>query len=722
MASGGNINYTINVNSAGAVNGIGSVSNAFNNLRNSGYQLLGLGAVLTQALTVPFIGAVKQGIEFDSMIQQANVNFGTLLSSMDKGVAMVDKIKSFADITPFQMPELMEAGKLMLAYGVSAEKVMPSIEMLGDIAMGNKARFERLSLAFSQVTGTGRLMGQDLLQLVSAGFNPLQVISEKTGKSMLELRKIMEKGGISAKLVAATMQMATQEGGKFYEQMQKASKTFEGRLSTLKDAIASTLGVVMMPLFKVLSDTILPVVTTAVKNLATWFNSLSEKTKITALALTALVTVGLPAMVMLAGFAGLLLAAISPLMLWVGAIFAAISALGYFLIVNSDFRNNIIALWNNVAIAINDTITSLANAALSIVQNWKTMDSDSKAIWKSFGISFIDLTTVMIAGVLSMAYTIAPAIQLIINSFTAMMKASTLQQAVVSKDFKAIKLAALDLAITQVQLVKNLDDLKNGFVNAGAEAVEWGKNAKNALEGINVDKFAGFFEDMKQYKIPGIDTVEAEKKLQGIFGMKPDVKIDTNITDDAKITIDDLNKLLAEGSKKAAMTVDTLNSKVKNLVQSVLEQTKAFANFVGMFDKVQLAGTSSGDSLMRRLEKQIKTMTKWKDALGQLRGKLGEGGTELMQSITEQGVGATKQVVGLNKLSPEKLQKYNELYKSKMGMAQTEAISTKIYEAQQEKKVNNIVFQITGNQIKDDIDIDTIAQKLVTKLKLSGVF
>lgn len=113
--------------------------------------------------------------------------------------------------------------------------------MLGDIALGNGDRLQSLSLAFAQVTATGKLTGQDLLQMVNAGFNPLEAIAKKTGKSMIELKDAMSKGQISVKDVEEAMKSATSEGGRFFEGMDKASKTFSGVMSTLRDNIGITL-------------------------------------------------------------------------------------------------------------------------------------------------------------------------------------------------------------------------------------------------------------------------------------------------------------------------------------------------------------------------------------------------------------------------------------------------------------------------------------------------
>ena len=101
--------------------------------------------------------------------------------------------------------------------------------MLGDVAMGNKERLQGISLAYSQIMATGRLMGQDLLQLINQGFNPLQVISEQTGLSIGDLKEKMEKGAISAEMVEEAFRLATSEGGRYYQMTDKMGETAGGK-------------------------------------------------------------------------------------------------------------------------------------------------------------------------------------------------------------------------------------------------------------------------------------------------------------------------------------------------------------------------------------------------------------------------------------------------------------------------------------------------------------
>jgi hypothetical protein len=106
------------------------------------------------------------------------------------------------------------------------------------------------------------------LQLINAGFNPLQIISEKTGKTMRELKEDMEKGAISAEQVAEAFEIATSEGGRFFGGMEKASQTFSGQISTLKDNIGA--------LGRSIVESLLPVLKDIVGAVNTWVQGFSE--------------------------------------------------------------------------------------------------------------------------------------------------------------------------------------------------------------------------------------------------------------------------------------------------------------------------------------------------------------------------------------------------------------------------------------------------------------
>lgn len=182
----------------------------------------------------------KQIISVRGEIERLEISFETLAGKA-KGNALFNEIRQFATSTPMMMKDLAQGAQTMLAFNIEVEKVMPMLRAIGDISMGDAQKFNSLSLAFSQMSATGKLMGQDLLQMINAGFNPLSVISEKTGKTIGELKEEMEKGKITVDMVTDAFIAATSEGGKFYGMLEKQSHGIEGAISNFQGAVDDAL-------------------------------------------------------------------------------------------------------------------------------------------------------------------------------------------------------------------------------------------------------------------------------------------------------------------------------------------------------------------------------------------------------------------------------------------------------------------------------------------------
>lgn len=219
-------------------------------------------------------GLIAKGISYNNQMEQYQTSFTTLLEGNQTAAdGLVSSLKEMADTTPFEMTDMSSAAQTLLGFGVAADKVMPSLQALGDVSQGNSERFGNLSLAFAQVQAAGKLTGQDLLQFVNAGFNPLQEMSRTTGKSLAELREEMSEGAISAEMVADAFQSATSEGGRFYQSMQKQSKTFSGQMSTIKDNVNSLIGTLTKGLQQDLAANFLPQINESLSSLNAAFTS-----------------------------------------------------------------------------------------------------------------------------------------------------------------------------------------------------------------------------------------------------------------------------------------------------------------------------------------------------------------------------------------------------------------------------------------------------------------
>lgn len=346
-----------------------------------GQNLTSFGQKMTVGVTLPIVGLgaamVKSAADMESMQQQLS----TMLGSELEGVKMFDEIKTMAAKTPFGTKDLMSATNTMLGFGISQEKVLPLMQQLGDISGGNADRFQSLALAFSQVSSAGKLQGQDLLQMINAGFNPLEQIAKRTGKSVGYWKEQMSKGAISVEMVEQAMKDATSEGGRFYKMMEKQSGTALGQWSTFMDNLNSVLAE--------FGKIILPTAIAALQKLSKaleWLNNLSPGTKKLILILGGLLAAVGPLISILGGLAGAIVAvnmacvtlAANPIALAIIGITAAVVALiaGLTLLVLN---------WDKVKKAVSSFVSS---AVAKIQELWQKIQPIVEKIAKSFQFAF----------------------------------------------------------------------------------------------------------------------------------------------------------------------------------------------------------------------------------------------------------------------------------------------------------------------------------------------
>jgi tape measure domain-containing protein len=203
-----------------------------------------LASALARSLRV-LAGLTKRAVTLAAQFQQTQVAFNAMLGDSQKAAALIEALTEFSTKTPFSPEKVQQAAKTLLSFGFTADEVKKSLKPLGDVAAGTGKDFQELAVIFGQIKSAGRLMGQDLLQLINAGFNPLQVMSEKTGKSVAQLKDEMSKGLITFEQVEQAFIDATSAGGLFNDMMAKQSETVIGKVSTLKgnfDELLKTIG------------------------------------------------------------------------------------------------------------------------------------------------------------------------------------------------------------------------------------------------------------------------------------------------------------------------------------------------------------------------------------------------------------------------------------------------------------------------------------------------
>lgn len=226
-------------------------------LSSVGQSLQSAGKKITMATTA-FAGIAAIGVKYNATMETYATSFEVMTGSAEKAADVVDELKDIAASTPFEMPELAETTQLLMNYGFTADDALEKMTMLGDISQGSADKMNRIATAYGQMSSAGKVSLEDVKQMIEAGFNPLQEISESTGESMESLYDRISAGTISVDEITASMQRSTSEGGRYFQSMEKQSLTFSGQMSTLKDNVQGLLGNVTSDIFEKLAQDVLP--------------------------------------------------------------------------------------------------------------------------------------------------------------------------------------------------------------------------------------------------------------------------------------------------------------------------------------------------------------------------------------------------------------------------------------------------------------------------------
>ena len=247
------------------------ISNLSSKLGNGLKTAAKVGTAAVGAASTAIVALGKIGLEYNSQMEQYTTNFTTMLGSEEAAVQKVEELKKFAASTPLSMDDLAKGTQTLLAFGVESENSTKILRQLGDIALGDADKMQRLSTAFGKATAAGKVTGDTVQQMIDAGWNPLIQISKAAGETMEETQKRMSAGAVSVEELQAAMEAVTSGTGQFAGGMEAASHTTQGLISTLQDNARALVGEVFMPISDGLLGEVLPGAIEAISSLTTAF-------------------------------------------------------------------------------------------------------------------------------------------------------------------------------------------------------------------------------------------------------------------------------------------------------------------------------------------------------------------------------------------------------------------------------------------------------------------
>jgi len=194
--------------------------------------LAGVLATVGAAAVTAGTGLVKLAGE----AEQAQVAFTTLLGSAEKAQAFLAELRDFAARTPFEMAGLQDSSRKLLAFGFTAQQIIPMLTAVGDAvgSLGGSAEvMDRVVYALGQMQAKGKVSAEEMMQLAETGIPVWKMLADEIGVSIPEAMKMAEKGAISAGQAIPAILEGMQK--KFGGGMAEQSQTLLGMWSTTMD-------------------------------------------------------------------------------------------------------------------------------------------------------------------------------------------------------------------------------------------------------------------------------------------------------------------------------------------------------------------------------------------------------------------------------------------------------------------------------------------------------
>jgi len=345
------------------------IKSATAKLQGFGKSLSSIGKKMSMFVTAPL--AILGGIALKTAadFEKQQVAFETMLGSAEKAKVLLKDIIDFSAKTPFKLPGLQDAAARLLGFGIEGEKVVNTLNMLGNAAQGDQTRLDRLTLAFGKLRAKGKATLEELNMFLEAGVPILDELSSMYNVTTQEMFEMISKGKIGFEDVNKALTNLTTGTGMYAGMLEKQSQTLSGLFSTLLDNL-KLLGMemmqTMMPQIKVFVGKIMALVK--------HFREMTPEQK-----------------KMIVMFAGIV-AAIGPVLMAIGMLVTAIG------MVMSPITLVIVG------------IAALATAGILLYKNWDKVCAFLKAMWEDLKKVGIIIFQSLKLAVLTYAQTVLKAV------------------------------------------------------------------------------------------------------------------------------------------------------------------------------------------------------------------------------------------------------------------------------------------------------------------------
>lgn len=383
------------------------------------------------------VASVKAG----ASLQSTKTAFTNMLGSAEKAQDFLGKMQDFAAKTPFEFSQVSQAAQKFIAFGFSAEQVIPTLTAVGDAAAGvglGAEGINRITLALGQMAAKSKVQAGEMMQLTETGIPAWKMLADQIGVSVPEAMSMVSKGAIDAAtgITALVSGMEQSFGG----MMDKQSQTISGTWSTLMDGLEQSAAQVGLQIAESLN---LTGIFQSLGDMLTNFAATVQSSGLTEALLTAIppeFQAGI--LLIVSTLTGLAIPAIglfvAKVALMAAPFVAAVAAAAPFIAAAAAVATALFAIWKSgmtvedvlgtmgikmetVTRAVDSVQAMISAAAQTIIANLQAMEPVFTLVAAVMGAAFyasLQIIGAVVNGVLNFISVLSECVTWILNAFT----------------------------------------------------------------------------------------------------------------------------------------------------------------------------------------------------------------------------------------------------------------------------------------------------------------
>lgn len=211
-----------------------SITKAGSSMLGFGSKMRSTGKGLFTSTTLPILGIAGAAIKSADSMEKLRITFNTFTGDATKTQGLLDDLDKFSMANAVDQEALENAATKMLAFGMTADKIAPSMKMLNDIAIGGGANLEELAGGFAMVKRTGEVSTRSVRAFAGANFDVVKALAIHLGKSKGQVNQLINDHKIKFKDLEAAMQTMTGKGGKYFDALGQRNRNLGGQLLIFK--------------------------------------------------------------------------------------------------------------------------------------------------------------------------------------------------------------------------------------------------------------------------------------------------------------------------------------------------------------------------------------------------------------------------------------------------------------------------------------------------------